>query len=186
LSKIILPFIKNIFYKSTFGTLFVDNIYRTFILKIKGNNMKQEDIDLLFKDICARLPYGVKVKFAGYSGREDCTLNAQHLGSTYNIEYLRMKPYLRPLSSMTEEEAKEVAILHDIKDILSVKVTNDYIDVIVDDGVCSTERRTIWYDEIISSIEVFDWLNAHHFDVRHLIEKNLAIEVTEENNPYKE
>lgn len=30
-----------------------------------------------------------------------------------------------------------------------------------------------------------DWLNAHHFDYRGLIEKDLAIEVTEENNPYK-
>jgi hypothetical protein len=33
---------------------------------------------------------------------------------------------------------------------------------------------------------VFDWLNKHHFDYRGLIEKGLAIEVTEENNPYKE
>ena len=148
--------------------------------------MKQEEKQLLLKDLCARLPYGVIVKFDGYWVREDCTLNVRHLSSTYSIEYLRMKPYLRPMSSMTEEEAKEIAILHGIKDILSVKITDEYIEVVVDDGVCSTERRTIWYDEIISSIEIFDWLNEHHFDVRHLIEKNLAIKVTEENNPYKD
>jgi hypothetical protein len=33
---------------------------------------------------------------------------------------------------------------------------------------------------------VFNWLNAHHFDFRNLIGHELAIEVTEENNPYKE
>jgi hypothetical protein len=69
--------------------------------------MTQEDKDLLFRDLCARLPYGVKVTFTGYSGREDCILNSQHLNSTYAIEYLRLKPYLRPMSSMTEEEEKQ-------------------------------------------------------------------------------
>ena len=90
-----------------------------------------------------------------------------------------VKPYLRPLSSMNEEEAKELSILYGLKDILSVKVTSDYIDVIVDDGVCSTETRTIWYDEIISSIKIFDWLNANYFDYRGLIEKGLALEAPE-------
>lgn len=69
--------------------------------------MTQEDIDLLFRDLCARLPYGVKVTFAGYSRREDCILNSQHLNSTYAIEYLGLKPYLRTISSMTEEEEIE-------------------------------------------------------------------------------
>ena len=112
--------------------------------------MTQEDIDLLFKDLCARLPYGVKVKFAGYSGREDCTLNAQHLSSTYNIEYLRMKPYLRPMSSMTEEERKEYGLI-----------------------LC---------DEL--SINQYDWLNAHYFDYRGLIERGLALEAPKDM--YKE
>ena len=118
--------------------------------------MKQEDIDLLFKDLCARLPYGVKVKFAGYSGREDCTLNVQHLSSTYNIEYLRMKPYLRPLSSMIEEEK------------------------------LMYEGLMIGTYNVSYMLDVIDWLNARHFDYRGLIEKGLAIEVTEVNNPYKD
>lgn len=158
--------------------------------------MTKEEKQLLLKDLAARLSYGVKCTtksswngiytIEGYKDNRfflDCPVYDEG-DDEWMIE--SVVPYLRPMSSMTEEEAKEIAILHDIKDILSVKVTSDYIDVIVDDGVCSTERRTIWYDEIISSIEIFDWLNAHHFDYRGLIEKGLAIEVTEDNNPYKE
>ena len=132
--------------------------------------MKQEDKELLLKDLCARLPYGVKVKFAGYSGREDCTLNAQHLGSTYNIEYLRMKPYLRPLSSMTEEEKEELKTLFDAEEVTS-------------DSICYLEGGTLV--EYLSRIsysfcsKVIDWLNAYHFDYRGLIERGLAIEAPE-------
>ena len=68
--------------------------------------MTQEDKELLLRDLCARLPYEVKVTFAGYSGRDDCVLNAQQL-NIYNIEYLRLKPYLRQMSSMTEDENEE-------------------------------------------------------------------------------
>lgn len=75
--------------------------------------MTQEEIKLLYQDLCSRLPYGVKVTFAGYSGRDDCILNSQHLNSTYAIEYLRLKPYLRSLSSMTESEREELKSLCD-------------------------------------------------------------------------
>lgn len=101
------------------------------------------------------------------------------------VDILDFTPYLRPMSSMTEEEAKEISILYGIKDILSIKITDEYIDVIVDDGVCSTETRTIWYDEIISSIELFDLLNKKMFDYRGLIPMGLAVAVTKENNPYE-
>lgn len=158
--------------------------------------MTQEDKELLFQDLCCRLPYGVKVNISAsrpdrydnfVKSINDATINSIDL----NIEICKFKefwwdsyivnvrPYLRPMSSMTEEEAKEIAILHDIKDILSVKVTSDYIDVTVDDGVCSTERRTIWYDEIVSSVKCFNFLTAHHFDYRGLIEKGLALEAPE-------
>lgn len=127
--------------------------------------MTQEEIELLFQDLCARLPYGVKVTFAGYSGRDDCTLNSQHLNSTYSIEYLGLKPYLRPISSMTEEEKKEYQSLCVI-----------YGDHDADDNV------TYYY---FDTVESFDWLNKNMFDYRDLIPKDLAIEVTKENNPYK-
>ena len=140
-------------------------------------NLKQ----LLIKDLCSRLPDGVIVTDNRHGNSvitEIDTISYTVYCSDFD-EYVpieKCKPYLRPMSSMTEEEAKEIAILHDIKDILSVKVTSDYIDVIVDDGVCSTYTRTIWYDEIVSSVKCFDFLTAHHFDYRGLIEKSLALE----------
>lgn len=145
--------------------------------------MTQENKQLLLKDLCARLPYGVTMNVTE-PGEDNVNFNCflgpdiikEISSETGHFKYI---PYLRPMLSMTEEEAKEIAILHDIKDILSVKVTSDYIDVIVDDGVCSTETRTIWYNEIVSSIKCFDWLNAHHFDYRGLIEKGLALEAPE-------
>ena len=141
--------------------------------------MTQENKELLLKDLCARLPYGLWID-DGYALAIHIDYSDVHFENYFNgILNGDVKPYLRPMSSMTDEEAKEIAILHDIKDILSVKVTSDYIDVIVDDGVCSTETRTIWYDEIVSSIKCFDWLNEHHFDYRGLIEKGLALEVPE-------
>lgn len=108
--------------------------------------MTPEEKELLLKDLSSRLPYGVKVKFAGYSGREDCTLNVQHLSSTYSIEYLRMKPYLRPISSMTEEEKEQ------IRDF--------WIDA----------------DVKTHATQLIDFYNKYHFDYRGLIEKGLALE----------
>jgi len=55
------------------------------------------------------------------------------------------------------------------------------------------ERKDFYHNRIQYDGDMFasesgdiDWLNAHHFDYRGLIEKGLAIAVTEENNPYKE
>ena len=179
--------------------------------------MKQEDRQLLLKDLCARMPYGLKGTVGIEVSTGEYSIESGHLlfmEKEIDVELLEInkdteeievhsldnnidlseydytiddfKPYLRPLSSMTEEEAKEISILYGLKDILSIKIKDEYIEVVVDDGVCSTEIRTIWYDEIMSSIEIFDFLNAHHFDYRGLIPKDLAIEVTKENNPYKE
>lgn len=149
--------------------------------------MTQEDKNLLLKDLCTRLPYQPLCKKVD---TEDvfCECDAQLGYSLRDLvdNKIIIKPYLRPMSSMTEEEAKELSILYGLKDILSIKkITDEYIEVVVDDGFCSTETGAIWYDEIISSIEIFDWLNAHHFDYRGLIPKGLAIPVTKENNPYK-
>lgn len=69
-----------------------------------------------------------------------------------------VKPYLRPMSSQTSEEREE------LNNILEYQYCSD------DSCMC----------------EATDWLNAHHFDYRGLIDKGLAIEVTKENNPYKD
>ena len=109
--------------------------------------MKQEDKQLLLQDLCSRLPYKVMIQSVG----ENKCLGLMDL---VDIDSLP-KPYLRPMSSMTEEEK------------------------------LMYEGLMIGTDNVSYMLDVIDWLNKHHFDYRHLIEKNLAIEVTEENNPYK-
>ena len=154
--------------------------------------MTQENSkQLLLKDLCARLPYGVKIELTWWvMGEGTCintTLEPDHIEQLLNDEDgdTEIKPYLRPMSSMTEEEAKELSILCDIKDVLSIKITDEYVDFEVDDGFSSIETKIIWFNDIISSIEIFDWLNKNHFDYRNLIQMSLAIAVTKENNPYK-
>ena len=137
--------------------------------------MKQEDKELLLKDLCARLPYGIVVHYNGLArplfGIEptqhfqitlDKALDGEHNGLLYvslDVDGEKPKPYLRPMSSMTEEERTE------------------YLNA------CGNEM-----DNALSSPRYggIDYLNANHFDYRGLIEKGLAIEVTEVNNPYKD
>lgn len=66
--------------------------------------MTQENKDLLLKDLCARLPYRVKVSDVVNGKIVDFPYTlTRHL----NIEYDKIKPYLRPMSSMTEKEEFE-------------------------------------------------------------------------------
>ena len=155
--------------------------------------MTQENSkQLLLKDLTARLPYGVKIELTWWVMGEGTCINTalepDHIEQLLNDEDgdTEIKPYLRPMSSMTEEEAKELSILCDITDVLSIKITDKYIDFEVDDGFSSIETKIIWFNDIISSIEIFDWLNKNHFDYRNLIQMGSAIAVTKENNPYKE
>jgi len=123
--------------------------------------MTQEDKELLFKDLCARLPYGVKIQvyyedIAG-SGYFDETVWLIDNDEPFHVNdrwIENVKPYLRPMSSMTEEELKEFQEFRNITPL-------DWLPL------------------------ALDWLLEHHFDFRGLIPKGLAIEVTESNNPYK-
>jgi hypothetical protein len=133
--------------------------------------MTQEDKDLVLKDICARLPYGVicqmedKMRFIGEeSPYYDYILSERHREFLRRHKGYYIKPYLRPLSSMTEEEMKEceeLGIGYNIEDSFGKRF------------------------ELLQSYHLFDWLNAHHFDYRGLIGKGLAIS-TEVFNPYKD
>lgn len=124
--------------------------------------MTQKDKELLLKDLCARLPYGVRCKHFTWDDErsEECmaaemysiSLNG-YVENCYDdytdyIEYVR--PYLFPLSSMTDKQKNEY----------------QYI----------TER---WMNDPAYSIsDSIDWLNKNHFDYRGLIEKGLAIDAT--------
>lgn len=70
--------------------------------------MTQEPKELLLKDICARLPYGLKYNYGGYDGC-DYTMNrvdCNAVDCAFPIE--NVKPYLFPLSSMTKEQKKYI------------------------------------------------------------------------------
>ena len=147
--------------------------------------MKQEDKELLLKDLCARLPYGVKLHVKGeyhkYHKLSSVDVDAELI---YYFEGLNLcdqwfgncKPYLRPMSSMTEEEKKEM------HNLLSPEGTAIY-------GYDGISMPMNHYGEFVSyefMNRIIQYLLENHFDFMGLIPKGLAIEVTEENNPYKE
>lgn len=138
--------------------------------------MTKEEKQLLLQDLCARLPYGVKV----YAG-EDLAMTLKQIdykgfcesweNEDFKCHSRWMLPYLRPMSSMTDEEENEWHGLN--------------IDPLFE---AVNERHTRIEDLMLrakSQYNPTEWLIANHFDYRGLIEKGLAIAVTEENNPYK-
>ena len=133
--------------------------------------MTPEDKELLLKDISGRLPYGLIVQISLYrnDGRKgDIELDPHVTENIWEIiDKYHALPYLRPMSSMTEEESKEYRKTQITKWVKSVDCTYG------------------GYYEHKDTIKTFDWLNAHHFDYRGLIKKGLAIEVTKENNLYE-
>lgn len=137
--------------------------------------MTTEEKNMLLKDLCGRIPYGVKVHF----GSEPWTLTglfkSEHAGvmvillprfpaanaypNTSNCPLEKVKPYLRPMESMTNEEKETYRSLQ--------------ADAWVGGGWVAFDTY--------SSI---DYLNSIHVDFRGMIDKDLAIAVTPENNPY--
>ena len=134
--------------------------------------MTQNDKELLIKDLCGRVPY-VTFVYVDWNEREEmeiceccedeeeepnihtliscnyygeCDLDDNLVETVYHI-----KPYLRPISSMTEEE----------KEDFGIPFTSEGLVTLAD------------------TVECMDWLNAHHFDYRELIEKGLALEASE-------
>ena len=143
--------------------------------------MTQEDKELLFKDLCARLPYGVIVvtpKGRGYVCNINLTIFDYELGVNINpiirdpFSINDVKPYLFPLSSMTKEQEKEIQEIIGNPDYACIIRKTDGLELWL--NFIDTDP-TISLDAIF---EVQDYLNKNHFDYRGLIEKGLAIDVT--------
>lgn len=124
--------------------------------------MTKEQKNLLLKDLCARLPYGVKCKYydcceGDYEEGTICGFEREEYmqidGVCIRIE--EVKPYLLPLSSMTEEQRKE------------------YAHILV---MCSNLANCQ-----LLGMTVEDWFNKNHFDHRGLIPRGLAIDATNLN-----
>lgn len=131
--------------------------------------MEKIDRELLIKEISTRLPYGIKVQVFGwdeekgevavplkvYSINTDGYISLEY--NHYDVESVYIEDcllYLRPMSSMTEEEREYY---------------NNHLSGIITG---------------IDAANFMIWIYSNHLDIFHLIEKGLAIEVTEKNNPY--
>ena len=147
--------------------------------------MTQEHKELLLKDLCARLPYGVKFMcnkniyttkgldlIVTDEGDWEYAVTAK---DTAPIEIDFIKPYLFPLSSMTEEQEKEIQEITGNPDYACIIRKTDGLELWL--NFIDTDP-TIWLDAIF---EVQDYLNKNHFDYRGLIEKGLAIDATNLN-----
>ena len=112
--------------------------------------MTQKEKDLLLKDLCARLPYGVKFQSENIETAffVDTSDGEVWINGTCIDDF---KPYLFPLSSMDKKQ------------------THKFL------STCNGYCEYNWTEE------TFDWLNAHHFDWRGLIPKELAIDATDKN-----
>ena len=144
--------------------------------------MNEDNKKLLIKDLCSKLPNGLKLQvnlIYGDNGHKEGLYNADldsidsngfcsvtyyteknKKGLDWNFTIDEIKPYLRKLSSMTEEEQL------DLRQKTGAKFYSNHI--------CFP-----WFDECSYEYDwtsVFEWLDSHFFDYRGLIEKGLALE----------
>ena len=116
--------------------------------------MKQEHREVLFKDLCTRLAYGVRYKVDGYDNHHYilCKISIDTVDNDFPIE--KVKPYLFPLSSMSEEEKEEY---------------------------CQLQQRVIYNSKGVVNEDVkkyINWCYKKHLDINNLIPMKLAIDAT--------
>ena len=161
--------------------------------------MIQEQRDLLLRDLCARLNYGVKVEVSEYELQNydnywngwSFTEGAQEIngvciyGVTLDcmalidgvIPFEFIKPYLFPMSSMTEEQSMELFKLFVISSVDSIGA--NYIKINECTGITFFLDKGFNVETHLDKL--IDWLNKNHLDYRGLIEKGLAIDATNLN-----
>ena len=149
--------------------------------------MTDAEKKLLLEDLCARLPYGVKVSIIAHNidyeedfgktiiaeltgiqtAKDDdditypCFVTCYDKYKTQGNDIETIKPYLRPMSSMTEREKEEFQYIAWGKILETTIVRLEF----------GLSFKTV--------ADIEDWLNAHHFDYRGLIPMGLALEAPE-------
>ena len=141
-----------------------DDLFNEVVWRLSSNIMKQNEKDGLLQDIFARLPYGVKFALKPVNPDYDLPYSGEYKvetvyirdGGEYNfcfenhgyvLDVKHIKPYLRSMSNMTEEEQKEWIHLR-----------------------TEVDKYTVGYDAVV------DFYNSHHLDYRGLIYDGLALE----------
>ena len=142
--------------------------------------MTQEQ-KLLLKDLCARVPYKPKVKVL-HVWNEDKEIEEDIMDTVYcvlpdgyintetidsDIPFIDVILYLRPMSSMTDEEKEELKQEH-------VKDEKLYAECLTKAANGDNSMR----GKVIPHFAA-DWCNKNHFDYRGLIPMGLALEAKE-------
>lgn len=143
--------------------------------------MTQEEKDLLLKDLCGRLPYKVKCDVYNRVGTL-IEVNEYGFAVTYDggleettCQINNIKPYLLPLSSITDEQKYELHFfgfyLLENDETNKLEIINYIDEYAMPYGDCNHQN----------CYKLIDWLNKHHIDYRGLIDKGLAINATDLN-----
>ena len=136
--------------------------------------MTQEDKDVLLKDLCTRLPYGIKAKIKYHDGAWELlaiytngTIHAtRDVGYPIETYFEDCTPYLFPLSSMTEEQYYELQTIS-CKDCLEhMEVEKEW------------RNNSSFYHLPLYEYRVIDFFDRNHFDYRGLIPMGLANDAT--------
>ena len=134
--------------------------------------MTQEEKQLLLRDLCGRFPYRVMIKSVG----ENKIIGLWDLKDVDNLPL----PYLRPMSSMTEEEREN--FWWNVLDMDWREDLDIYDEALENVPFPFVENGCGFYLDnfyLRDTFAVIDWLNERHFDYRGLIEKGLALEAPE-------
>ena len=136
--------------------------------------MKQENKELLLKDLCARVPYGVKVQYMNnifvidyVSSYEEVKLD---IPDNWTVGVSEVNPYLFPFSSITDEQKSE----------LNKKFTVQFSG----NDVYSIHYHAEGYWDTDLELDLQDWLwfinwcYKNHFDIYGLISMELALDAT--------
>jgi hypothetical protein len=137
--------------------------------------MTQEEKELLYQDLCCRIPYGIKVKYFSTKDFFDCIVQSTNSGETVDlwtkilnkgacftfVGLDKITPYLFPLSSMTDEQKEEYNF---IVNYISPEDTENW-----------AEGEFIYVDKVDALVHFY---HKYHLDYRGLIPKGLAKDAT--------
>ena len=136
--------------------------------------MTEEDKELLFRDLCARVPYGVKVQYMNnifvidyVSSYEEVKLD---IPDNWTVGVSEVKPYLFPFSSITDEQKSEL----NKKFTVQFSGNNVYSIHYHSEGYWDTDLEL----DLQGWLWFINWCYKNHFDIYGLIPMGLAVDAT--------